>query len=227
MSHDDQPTSIMRLSTVPNEAAYHVVELASGPELLLPVLTSSPSGLWASLPAEPAEPDTFLLTPGGAIHRLDVLPDGCIPVGNGIAAGTVWIGCGDGRVVRVDEATRRPVATTRVGTFLSDLVVGAGAVWTTDTVEDVLWRVDAATGRAARTIPVGEQPSGIAIGFGSVWVASRDSGTVSRIDPSSNHVVATIPVGPATIPSVGRDVAPIVVGDGRVWVARQGLVSPH
>jgi DNA-binding SARP family transcriptional activator len=227
MSHDDQPTSIMRLSTVPNEAAYHVVQLANGPELLLPVLSSGPSGLWASLPADPAEPDTFVLSPGGAIHRLDVLPAGCSPVGSGIAAGTVWIGCADGRVVRVDEATRRPVATTRVGRFLSDLAVGADAVWATDTVEDVLWRVDAATGRPARTIPVGERPSGIAIGFESVWVASRDSGTVSRIAPESNRVVATIHVGPATIPSVGRDVAPIVVGDGRVWVARQGIVSPH
>jgi YVTN family beta-propeller protein len=224
MSHDGQPTSIMRLTGVPNESAEHVVELENGPWLLLPVLTSGSSGLWASLLAEP---DTFVLSPGGAIHRLDVLPDGCNPVGSGIAADTVWIGCDDGRVVRVDEATRRPVATTLVGTFLSDLAVGEGAVWATDTVEDVVWRVDAATGRAARTIPVGERPSGIAIGFGSVWVASRDSGTVSRIDPDSNRVVATIRVGRATTPSVGRDVTPIAVSDGRVWVARQGVVTPH
>ena len=219
MSHVDQPTSIVRLTGVPNESAAHVLELARGPGLLLPVLTSGLSGLWASLLAEPDEPDTFVLTPGGAIHRLDVLPVGCTPVGSGIAAATVWIGCEDGRVVRVDEATRRPLATTRVGTFLSDLAVGAGAVWATDTVEDVAWKVDAATGRATRTIPVEERPSGIAIGFGSVWVASRDSGTVSRIDPDSNRVVATI--------RVGRDVAPIAVGDGRVWVARQGVVTPH
>ena len=180
------------------------------------MLTSGSSGLWASLLAEP---DTFVLSPGGEIHRLDVLPVGCNPVGSGIAAATVWIGCEDGRVVRVDEATRRPVATTRVGTLLSDLAVGAGAVWATDTVEDVAWRIDAATGRATRTIPVGERPSGIAIGFGSVWVANRESGTVSRIDPDSNRVVATI--------RVGLDVAPIAVGDGSVWVARQGVVTPH
>jgi YVTN family beta-propeller protein len=224
MSHDGQPTSIMRLTGRPNESAEHVVQLEDGPWLLLPVLTSGSSGLWASLHAEP---DTFVLSPGGAIERLDVLPDDCKPVGSGIAGGTVWIGCDDARVVRVDEATRRRVATTRVGTFLSDLAVGEGAVWAADTVEDVVWRVDAATGRAARTIPVGERPSGIAIGFGSVWVANRESGTVSRIDPDSNRVVATIHVGPATVPSVGRDVTPIAVGDGRVWVARQGVVTPH
>ncbi len=216
MSHVDQPTSIVRLTGVPNESAAHVVELARGPGLLKPVLTSGPSGLWVSLFAEP---DTFVLSPGGAIHRLDVLPVGCNPVGSGIAAATVWIGCTDGRVVRVDEATRRPVATTRVGTSLSDLAVGAAAVWATDTVEDVAWRIDAATGRATRTIPVGERPSGIAIGFGSVWVANRDSGTVSRIDPQTNGVVATI--------RVGRNVAPIAVGDGRVWLAIQGVVTPH
>jgi YVTN family beta-propeller protein len=216
MSHFDQPTSIVRLTGVPNESATHVVELATGQGLLLPVLTSGLSGLWASLLAEP---DTFVLSPGGAIHRLDVLPDGCNPIGSGIAAATVWIGCEDGRVVRIDETTRRPLGTTRVGTSLSDLAVGEGAVWATDTVEDVTWRIDTATGRATRTIPVGEWPSGIAIGFGSVWVANRDSGTVSRIDPDSNRVVATI--------RVGIDVAPIAVGDRSVWVAREGVVTPH
>jgi YVTN family beta-propeller protein len=216
MSHDGQPTSLLRLTGVPNETAAHLVELASGPRLLSPVLARGASGLWASLPAEP---DTFVLSPDGTIERLDVLPVGCNPTGSGIAAGTVWIGCDDGRIVRVDEATRRRVATTRVGTFLSHLAVGAGAVWAADAVEGVLWKVDAGTGRAARTIPAGKRPSGIAIGFGSVWVASRDSGTVSRIDPDSNRVIATI--------RVGRDVGPIAVGNGRVWVARQGVVTPH
>jgi hypothetical protein len=125
MSHFDQPTSIVRLTGVLNESAEHVVELARGPRLLIPVLTSGSSGLWASLLAEP---DTFVLTHSGDLHRLDVLPADCRPVGSGIAARTVWIGCEDGRLVRVDEATRRPVATTRVGSLLSDLAVGAGAV---------------------------------------------------------------------------------------------------
>jgi YVTN family beta-propeller protein len=215
MSHFDQPTSIVRLTGVLNESAEHVVELARGPRLLIPVLTSGSSGLWASLLAEP---DTFVLTHSGDVHRLDVLPADCRPVGS-IAARTVWIGCEDARLVRVDEATRQPVATTRVGSLLSDLAVGAGAVWATDTVEDVAWRVDSATGRATRTIPSGSGPSGIAVGFGSVWVANRDSGTVSRIEPEANRVVATI--------RVGRDVAPIAVGDRRVWVAIQGDATPH
>ena len=36
MSHDGQPTSIVRLTGVPNESAAHVVELARGPGLLFP-----------------------------------------------------------------------------------------------------------------------------------------------------------------------------------------------
>ncbi len=219
MSHDGQPTSILRLGSVPNESAEHVVELAKVPGLRYPILTSGPSGLWASLPAGSDEPDTFVLSPRGTIQRLDMLPDGCNPVGSGIATGTVWIGCENGRVVQVNEGTRRLVSTTRVGTFLSDLAVGAGAVWATDYVENVAWKFDPETGRATRTIPVGELPSGIAVGFGSVWVANRHSGTVSRIDPDSNRVVATI--------RVGRDVAPIAVGGGRVWIGREGVVSPH
>jgi YVTN family beta-propeller protein len=216
MSHNGQPTSIMRLTGVPNESAVHVVELEGDPGLLLPVLASGPSGLWASLEEEP---DTFVLSPDGAIHRLDVLPDGCIPVGSGITEGMVWIGCEDGVVAQVDETTRRRVGTTRLGGRLSDLAVGEGAVWATETVEDVAWRIDPATGQARRTIPVGLLPSGIAIGMGSVWVASQYDGTVTRIDPDTNRVVATIRVGP--------DVAPIAVGEKRVWVARQGVVAPH
>ena len=45
-------------------------------------------------------------------------------------------------------------------------------------------------------------------------LSRKDSG-----DPKTNRVVATI--------RVGRNVAPIAVGDGRVWLAIQGVVTPH
>ena len=214
MSHFDQPTSIVRLTGVPNESAADVVELTKGPGLIYPVLAGGPSGLWVSLDAEP---DTLVVTPGGEVHRLDVLPRDCVPVGSGIDAGTVWIGCQDGRLVRVDEAARKRESTTRVGSVLTALAVGEGAVWATDVAEDVVWRIDSATGRPTRTIPVGREPWGVAVGLGSVWVVDRDSGTVSRIDPRENRVVATVPVG--------LDAEAIAVGEGRVWLSVPGAIT--
>jgi YVTN family beta-propeller protein len=223
MSHHDQPTSLVVLGSKPNESAEHVVELTPQRGLLFPVLADGPSGLWASLTAFRlsdegallAEPDTFLIPPAGNGLRFDVLPRSCTPVGGAIVDATVWIGCREGRIVRIDETTRRRATTTRVGSYLSALAVGEGAVWATDVEEDVVWRVDTATGRAARRIPVGKDPSAVAAGFGSVWVANTASGTVSRIDPETNRVVATI--------RVGRGASAIAVGRDRTWVT----VAPY
>ena len=217
MSHFDQPTSIMRLDGTPNESASHVVELTPGPGLLFPVIADGPSGLWTSLEAWPPRPDTFVLPPSGDVQRLDLFPPDCLPVGSGIADGTVWIGCQDGRLVRVEEETRRRVATTRVGSLLSALAVGAGSVWAADIGENVVWRIDVDTGRPSRTIPVGRKPSAIAVGLGAIWVANRGSGTVSRIDPETNRVVATIPAAPG--------VNAVAVGNGMVWVTVPGEVT--
>ena len=214
MSHWDQPTSLVRLTGVPNESATNVVELTKGPGLIYPVIADGPSGLWVSLDAEP---DTFVLTPAGDVHRLDVLPRDCVPVGSGIETGTVWIGCQDGRLVRVDEVARKPESTTRVGSVLTALAVGEGAVWASDVAEEVVWRIDRSDGTADADHPRGTNAYGIAVGFGSVWVVNRDSGTVSRIDPRENRVVATIPVG--------LDAEAIAVGEERVWLTVPGAVA--
>ena len=219
MSHVGQPTSLVALEPRPNESAEHVAELTPQRGLSFPVLADGPSGLWASLAdfrlsdegtVLTAPDDTFVVPPAGNGLRLDVLPPGCNPVGSAIADAAVWIACQDGRLIRIDETTRRRVRTTRVGSYLSALAVGEGAVWAADLAEDVVWRIDTTTGRAARRIRVGKDPSAVAAGFGAVWVANRASGTVSRIDPDENRVVATI--------SVGRGVVAIATGRDTVWV---------
>ena len=90
------------------------------------------------------------------------------------------------------------------------IAAGAGAVWVTGPVDDVVARLDPSTGRVVATIDVARGASGVAAGEGAVWVASALDRVVSRIDPRTNEVVAVIPVDGAP-----REVA---VGAGGIWV---------
>ena len=89
---------------------------------------------------------------------------------------------------------------------------GAGAVWVTDSADDLLLRVDSA-GQVIDRIPVGRGPAGVTVGDGEVWVANELDGTVSEVNPGAGRQVATIQVG------IGPDV--IAFGYGSVWVANE------
>ncbi len=81
---------------------------------------------------------------------------------------------------------------------------GAGAVWVTDTADDLLLRVDPA-GQVNDRIPVGRGPAGVTVGGGEVWVANELDGTVSEVNPGAGRQVASIPVGlgcPFRIPAM-------------------------
>ena len=71
---------------------------------------------------------------------------------------------------------------------------GAGAVWITDSADDLLLRVDLAQ-QVRDRIPVGRGPAGVAAGDGEIWVANELDGTISEINPGAGTVVATIRVG--------------------------------
>ena len=87
---------------------------------------------------------------------------------------------------------------------------GAGAVWVTDSADDLLLRVDSA-GQVIDRIAVGRGPAGVTVGNGEVWVANELDGTVSEVSPGAGTQVATIPVG------IGPDA--IASGYGSIWVA--------
>ena len=87
---------------------------------------------------------------------------------------------------------------------------GSGAVWVTDSADDLLLRVNSA-GQVIDRIPVGRGPAGVAAGDGEIWVANQLDGTVSEVNPGSGTQVATIPVGN------GPDA--ITFGYRSVWVA--------
>ena len=85
--------------------------------------------------------------------------------------------------------TDRPAKTIDVAA--TELAVGDGTLWATQTDANQVVRIDPSTGDV-QSIAVGNGPTGIAFGSGSVWVANSLDGTVTRIDPETNTVVAVI-----------------------------------
>jgi YVTN family beta-propeller protein len=89
------------------------------------------------------------------------------------------------------------------------IAYGAGAVWITDSADDLLIKADQ-TGQVIDRIHVGHGPAGVTVGGGQVWVANELDGTVSEVNPGAGQQVATIPVG------IGPDA--VAFGYGSVWV---------
>jgi virginiamycin B lyase len=122
--------------------------------------------------------------PSGAAVRL-----GRAPVAAAAGFGSIWVADElDGRLFRVDPATRRVVGVLRVGPAPTAVAAGVGAVWVANTGSGTVSRVDPRTSRVDRTFRVGRAPRGIAVGGGAVWVATTGSGTVRRIDTRSGRV---------------------------------------
>jgi len=124
--------------------------------------------------------------------------------------GSARLAAGPDSVGVIDGATADLSAVvTRVGRP-EGIASGAGAVWVTDSADNLLLRVDLA-GQVIDRIPVGRGPAGVTVGDGEVWVANELDGTVSEVNPGAGRQVATIPVG------IGPHA--IAFGYGSVWVA--------
>ena len=124
-------------------------------------------------------------------------------------------------LVRVDPRTNAVTATIRIGSEgLSDIAVGAGAVWVSDT-NGVVWRINPGRRATQRTIALARGVDSLAFGSGSLWAVNPFEGTLSRIDPTTNVVSKTITIG-----GTPRDVT---AGDGSLWVSDAGAScgKPH
>ena len=107
----------------------------------------------------------------------------------------------------IDAKSNRLVAEVPVGNGPTNVAVGEGSIWVTNSLDHSVSRIDPRTSRLVQRIDVGGDPSGIAVGAGAVWVANSLDGTVSRIDPQTNREAQVIPVG--VTPTA------LAVGDGR------------
>jgi virginiamycin B lyase len=96
--------------------------------------------------------------------------------------GSIWtLNQGDGTISRVDEKSRRVVATIAAGIPGpgGDIGYGADSVWST--VFDIpLTRVDATTNTVVKQW-VGQGGDSLRAGFGSVWITDYRKGLISRI----------------------------------------------
>ena len=97
-------------------------------------------------------------------------------------SGSIWtINQGDGTVSRIDEQSRKLIATIRVGIpgTGGDIAYGANSVWLT--VFDVpLTRIDAATNKVVRQW-IGKGGDSLRVGFDSLWITDYKKGLLSRI----------------------------------------------
>ena len=119
----------------------------------------------------------------------------------------VWVGVGNGQLIRFDPGTGRDVKRA-IGDSIDAIAFGHGSVWTLDVVGETLTRFDPDTMRRLAQIQVdGDR---VAIGDAGVWVLSRTLGTLTRIDPSTNDVTGVVQVGSAP--------TGIAAGAGAIWV---------
>jgi streptogramin lyase len=130
------------------------------------------------------------------------------PVSLAVGYGSVWVGYGDGRIVRVDPESRRLSTVVRplITGFVASMATGFGSVWAVRH-DGTLVRLDGRTGRVRASI-LGRWGD-IAVGAGYVWVTSGERVLV-RIDPRTNTVT-----GRRRVP--GRLWGDLAAGRRRVW----------
>jgi hypothetical protein len=106
--------------------------------------------------------------------------------------GSLWVGMGNGDVLRFNSESGRLEARLKGGPmqFVHSLAAGYGAVWV---VRDRVTRVDPRHS-ALRDIPgtASATAFGIAAGAGSIWVADDGSNEILRIGPVPARLLARI-----------------------------------
>ena len=119
---------------------------------------------------------------------------------------------GSGRLVHVDPATDRILASMEVGRDPSDVAIGDDVVWVANRGDDSVWRVDARTRAVQTKTSVGDGPAALAVTDEAVWVANMSARTLMRIDPGTSRVEGA-PI------SLGKEIQDLVASRDSVWVA--------
>lgn len=126
-----------------------------------------------------------------------------------VGAGAVWVtgtdfGPGErprGSLVRIDPARNEVAATVDLGEGSpSDVAVGFGSVWVSDSTANAVYRVDPGTAVVVSEIAVDGGPTSLAVTDDAVWVTKPGTGEVRAIDPATDAPGPA--VGTGTDPSV-------------------------
>ncbi len=158
----------------------------------------------------------WAINPDGTVSRIDPRTNRLAATIRNVAAeniaagdGEVWITEGT-NIAEIDPSLN--VVSRRIevaADTLSELTIGAGAVWVTDPFGGKVWRIEVEPKRVKRAIRLETWVAAISFGEGVVWAANEIADEVYRIDPRTNGVKV-----------VSRIFAPrsIEAGNGVVWV---------
>jgi protein kinase-like protein/extracellular solute-binding protein (family 5) len=102
------------------------------------------------------------------------------------ADGAIWAGePGSGRIWKIDPAANRVVRRQKLHGWLSDLVVGGGAVWAPILPDGVVYKLSEDDLSIQTALPAGGDPEHASFGGGHLWVANTAPKTVSLLDEVS------------------------------------------
>ena len=132
----------------------------------------------------------------------------------------------DRRLLRIDPADGRTVASAALDGTPRGMVETRGSVWVTvDT--GVLLRLDSAQLRIQSSTPVTAHPDAVTVVPGSVYITDDDDHTLQRIDPRSGRLLSTVSIagesaGDPTVATVYGDSIWVFEGSSVVRLARRG-----
>lgn len=118
-----------------------------------------------------------------------------------------------GSLVRIDPVSNTVVATVELGEGASptDVAVGFGSAWVTDSSQDRVVRVDTGTDEIVAEIAVDGGPASLTVAADRVWVTKPGAGQLRPLDPAANQPLEALSTGPH--PEI------VEAGGSGLWVA--------
>jgi len=114
---------------------------------------------------------------------LTTIKVGGSPGGLQVTGGTVYVATGNNKISRVDAQSGAVAAPIPVGTSAAYYTVGAGSLWVSYPVDNVVRRVDLNTRKKVGDVKMSFNPQGLAYGHGRVWVLDANGDRIFRIEP--------------------------------------------
>jgi hypothetical protein len=105
------------------------------------------------------------------------------PGGLQVTNGTVYVATGNDKISRVDAQSGAIASPIPVGTSAAYYTVGAGSLWVSYPVDNVVRRIDLATRKKVGDVKMPFNPQGLAYGQGLVWVLDASGNRIFRIEP--------------------------------------------
>jgi hypothetical protein len=114
---------------------------------------------------------------------INTIKVGGSPGGLQVTDGTVYVATGNNKISRVDAQSGAVAAPIPVGTSAAYYTVGAGSLWVSYPVDNLVRRVDLNSRRKIGDVKMSFNPQGLAYGQGRVWVLDANGDRLFRIQP--------------------------------------------